>query len=674
MKKHFNNKGSTLVLLIMAIAVISLLGTSILGVTMMNLKIKKANTELKQTFYLSESGLDKAHAMAYELVQDAVKFGNEEAKNFIDSFKPENIEALKADPVASLCLDSVDEVIDGVLYTSYLFNEQKIKDNAEVIFKDFYTEYITKTDYYNIHNNIFSKVEGVSNSKLTVDITNDTPPPVFIGDELLLIINSKYINDSNIQKTTSVNMIVKVPEYNEPYTVLTKLIPINPFWTKALTAKNLTVNGASEFNGNVYLSENLLVNGASINPLFNGKLAVKGDMQLNGDNSITNVKDVYAHNIFLNGDRAKLTANCSTGAVESGAGIFVKDDLEINKDGQEVNIDGTYYGFYDGRSNPGPDKSSGININTFVTDNIKLNVTRDVYLYGTSYVKINDSLKYQTGESISILGNYRAYTEPLHSSTHTKDLTEGNINFVDYDYLRLADSFNDTGEKLNVFDKAYYLFNYNDEYRGYLMNFPSNIKVDGSIKSIGCATDNGNLTSPSYIIDDTDVFNKSENAYNTEILKLGDKTVTSGELQFSNEVKLSELSTNKSESTTTGTVTEIVYLNKDGGTYNLPAGNYTGLIVTNGDVNITGNVTFKGSIICGGDITINGTGSVFTYDKSVVAAIIAKYEELYKKVFKPDTSGLDPIGITYFETVAASGDSTNVNFNKLLKFNEWKIK
>ena len=67
-KKLFNNKGSTMVMLVIAVAVISLLGTSILAVTLMNYRIKLANTEMKTAFYLSESGLDRAYENAYKLI------------------------------------------------------------------------------------------------------------------------------------------------------------------------------------------------------------------------------------------------------------------------------------------------------------------------------------------------------------------------------------------------------------------------------------------------------------------------------------------------------------------------------------------------------------------------------------------------------------------------------
>ncbi len=681
MKKYFNNKGSTMILLVMAIAVISLLGTSILGVTMMNLKIKKTNTEIKQSFYLSESGLDKSYSKAYALVQKAVEGGNDKAKTFIDMFRMDNIEVLKNNLPYSLCLDTnIEEGEDGTSTVVYSFNEEEIKTQAGEIFKDYFRNYIKTTNYDNNHNNIIDELEGIDGG-LTVSITNKSTLD-FVGDDLELDIDSLYINDKNIQKITSVKLVLKVPEYNEPYTVSTEVIPVNPFWTKVLTAKNLYINSDTEVTGNVYVSENLNVDGTSITPKFNSKLAVKGDINLNGGNSTTNVKDVYANNILIYGSGAKLSANCSTikDSINYGSGIFVKDDLEINESNQKVLINGSYYGFSDGSANPAPDHSSGININTFDTSNVEVEIKGDVYLHGTSYVDLvnSDNDKYQTGESVSIKGNYRAYMEPLIDSSITPEhLRIDNVNFRDYGYLTFVNSFKNNDE-LTAMDKALYLYYYNQEYSGLGLNLLSNIKLaeSGTVYSIGSTIINGVLNEANYDVEDTEVYNLAEDIYYLENQKLGDDTANlsseeSNGLEFDTQVNFNGLS----EKIDINDGTNLIYINNDvDDTYNLTSGTYKGLIVTSGDIRISGDVNFTGAIVCGKDIIMNDSLSkTFKYDRNIVAKIIAEHN-LHRTVFKQDTS-TNTTAVTKFVTQDTADDEiVNVDFSNLLKFNDWKIK
>lgn len=698
MKKYFNNNGSTMILLVMAIAIISLLGTSILGVTMMNLKIKKTNTEIKQSFYLSESGLDNSYANAYKLVLESVKQSNDDAKDFIDEFKPDNIEFLKNNLPYSLCMDSTTEIgEDGLSHEVYSFKEGEIKIQAGKIFKDNFET--------NVKNNIVSRIKTAVGENPIVNITNEGSL-IFNSNELVVAIDSMYKNDNNIQKTTAVNLVIEVPNYNEPYTVETKIIPINPFWTKMLTAKNLSINSDAEFNGNVYIYQNLNVDGANINPDFKGKLAVRGDVNLNGVNSKTDVKDIYADNILLYGNGAELIADCS-GSIDSGTGAYVKDDLEIRNSNQKVLINGSYYGFSHGES--GPDTSSGININITDTSSISLEIKDDLYLYGTSYVNVlnGEGDKYQTGESVSVKGNYRAYMEPLLDTTiakdaenkilYSKDLTNGNINFNNYEYLNFADSFKIPDDKLKFEDKAFYMYFYNEEYKDYeglKLNLPTTIKL-GNVHTVGNTISDGNLKTATYTIGDDDIYKKAKQNYYFETQRLGDETIIYDEdkpedtaLTFNNEINLiadedsdgdgnnDPININKLNDDDGDGIKELVYVsysNSGDAPFQLSSGKYEGLIITNGDVEISGNVKFTGSIICGGDIIIDDLMSkTFAYDKNIVLNVIAE-NDLYKNVFKSNTSHELPIVVTAF-AAEGSSDTINVDFNTLLKFNDWQIK
>lgn len=173
MKMCFKRKdGSTLVILVIAITVISMLGVSLLGVTMRNFKIKITNTEIKQSFYMSESGLNNAYADAYNLV----------IESFLDSAK-------KAEQYLEI----------------YPLN----KDEAINIFKDNYKTYIAGNIKYRINKDLNPMVKIKNEVSLC-----------FIEDKLTVLIDSKYTSQNNIEKTTAVNLIIEVPVNDDMYGVV----------------------------------------------------------------------------------------------------------------------------------------------------------------------------------------------------------------------------------------------------------------------------------------------------------------------------------------------------------------------------------------------------------------------------------------------------------------------
>ena len=63
-----NNKGSTLVLLIIVIALVIVLGASVLNIAVKQYAIKKFNIDSKQAFYFSETGLNEAYVKSCALI------------------------------------------------------------------------------------------------------------------------------------------------------------------------------------------------------------------------------------------------------------------------------------------------------------------------------------------------------------------------------------------------------------------------------------------------------------------------------------------------------------------------------------------------------------------------------------------------------------------------------
>ncbi len=643
-KKLCSKKGSTMVMLVVIIGIISILGTALLGVTMVNYKIKRANTDIKQSFYLSESGLDKAYAVAYEYVAEAVREANEEAKDFLSEFTPENMEYWMVEEPSFIAVDKDDEGND-----IYSYKDAVIQEAAKIKFEDKYMSYISS----GIAGGIEGVTESDSEKSLIVTVANEDNLE-FVNKKMSLELESEYMKEG-ISKTTAVNLTLEVPKYNESYTITTQKIPVNPFWTKVIAAKDLVVKDNSVFDGKVYVSNEVKIDRNGAAAQFKDELAVKGDMYI-GDSSSAKVSDISVTNILMTGKGAALTTF-------SNSKLQVKDDLEVENENQTVNIDGSYYGFSDGRYSSHPDSSSGININE--AKGLTLRITGDLYILGTSYVDVTNSSGkyYQTGESLSIKGNYMAYLQPLFSPDDIR--FEGtNIKFSDYQYLRLADGFLGGGT-MATWDKADYIRNYQNEYGG--LRVPGGINVNRAI-TLGSYVSNSELKVDKWAYDVyKNVFDDAERRYNKATDRLG---YDAGTMKFSEQVKLSNLESDIEETDELG---YYVYIQKGTGSKTFNERNCKGLIITNGDVVFGNNVeSFEGAVVSGGTVTIlgNSAGKNFKYNKDIVSKIIAD-NKLHTTVFDGSSKIDEVIRLTYTSDEDAGG---NTDFSNLLKLNNWKIK
>lgn len=180
-RKLLNENGSTLVLLVIIIAVIIFIGISLLNITMSQYKIKKSNSEVKKALYVSETGLNKVYVRVYDLISEAMD-------------------------------DSINKADE------YLFINSEDLNGASLLFINNYKQYII--------NNVISTVYD-SNNPYT-DVTNKVNL-AFISDKLTTKISSKYISNLGIEKITTVDIVISVPDYVETKSGMTKITQLMQF-------------------------------------------------------------------------------------------------------------------------------------------------------------------------------------------------------------------------------------------------------------------------------------------------------------------------------------------------------------------------------------------------------------------------------------------------------------
>ena len=161
-----NNRGSVLVLLVVVVAIVTALGSSLLNIVFANYDIKRFNTESKRAYYLSENGLNESYVRTRCLIKEAIE-------------------------------DSVDKT--ELYLIEYPLNEEAAKN----IFKTNYKQYLTA--------NIKSQINRHGNP--SVEIRN-LGSLIFISDVLIVSLRSAYVLDE-VEKITWVELNISVPEFDD---------------------------------------------------------------------------------------------------------------------------------------------------------------------------------------------------------------------------------------------------------------------------------------------------------------------------------------------------------------------------------------------------------------------------------------------------------------------------
>ncbi len=125
--KHFKNQeGSTLLLVILTIAMLTVLGTSILAMSYMNVNMKFTNERMKKTLYYSESGIEQVYSIAAKYIDKALIDADEKTGDDIGS-KETWSSTIFADLNAYKIELQSDELKKQISLNSYLANKAGIE-------------------------------------------------------------------------------------------------------------------------------------------------------------------------------------------------------------------------------------------------------------------------------------------------------------------------------------------------------------------------------------------------------------------------------------------------------------------------------------------------------------------------------------------------------------------
>ncbi|MCY6484585.1 hypothetical protein OW763_09555 [Clostridium aestuarii] len=748
-------KGSSLLMLLIFTSIISIIGMSMLSLSLSGYKIRKINSTTKRNFYASEAGIDEAYAIIGKDMEQAMFNAKDSVKTAMNNL---NLEEEKLKVLNGEESNYINE--DGSI------NEDEIKKFQDQVFKTTYMSYI--------ESNIRDKVENKSEYKYSdngekpiVEVITSNKDLKFVNDKLDAVIKSSFTHEG-IQKEIQVTYEISVPEeYNSVYYLESSMMNLkkNSVWTNSISIDgDMNVKkGSVNINGDVFvkgsniglkdgkripMDESIKDSGINLSN-DSSRLTVNGDVitaeniYIASSNSTVNINgNAYTRNTIIDGGEDE---NISAGSVVNinkiGSGnslkgkLYTLDDLELNSKQSQINISGGYFGVSDGSDNPEPDHSSSIIINADdIGTESSLTIGGELVIAGSSYINLYNGNKYQTGESVSIKGNYKAYTMPLingnpkttpRNGSMSKSLKEENIQFEYIEPLSLVERFKD-GSKLNVLDKSDYFkayaedTDYSSDENNKLNLASDGLNIKGNvIYNAGAIIKNlNNSDIINNVIQGSNPINASkhrevneelkrkiyymgyeqneEHVFNTNELKVqvNGNSNASGKVQFNNIVKTkikntngdsvnSDIASDDNILVLDGSDKDYAFVNKnvtdksgipnDAEQIKINSnGEFKGIIVVKGTIYLCGKLNFKGTIICGGNLEfVDSEEKTINYDEMYVSKMIAYNYSKFKNVFKNNLD--DSIKIESDLNISTDDIGTDVLRDKYIKRKKWEL-
>lgn len=417
--KKMNDKGSTLLTVIICIALIGILGSMMLSVTMTNLQMKILESKSKENFYSCEQAMEEIRVGVQEITVDTIKdfYENNVLASYANYINmPENdrnLEIQNAVAVALLRKLGGFAVGDATITTD--------------------TVIIPTTNVLAPYTTASAPILTVGMPTLYSEgafITNDGVTETF-SDAYIVIrgIEITYTNDEYMSAISSdIKVIIPKFSFTEGTQIINKSMD-QPFKDYVLIAdgginfNNYTL--PNEIRGSVYAGDI----GISINSKDNTKpqVTIKGEnIVTRGDIRVTDKAKlkidtytkldgslvtpiIWANNLITQTSDLDLTNNPF---IDINGICVIKDDLVLEGPNSNVTLKGAYAGYTGTHTSVG----SAMMING---SGSSLNLTdlTSLILAGRAHVSVEDAVINKdadilTGESIAFKSNQRAYLVP----------------------------------------------------------------------------------------------------------------------------------------------------------------------------------------------------------------------------------------------------------------------
>ncbi len=425
-----NNKGSALLLVIIAICFIAILGSLILSLTMTNIQMKQIDYRSKENFYETEAVLEELHAGLEGVSSDSMY----QAYNYIllhYSEITQNTSSSVKGEFDSIYINGLVQALCGCAYDPAVSTVYYYKPR---VLKNFLNSSRTPDD-----NILYGDTDTFTN---VLQINLDTVDPDKVNSVVLQKVKVRFQDSKGYDTQITTDIRLEAPNLNfdsaNIYPEFTKYALIADRQFAAESGTGISIDG------NLYAgSDGLRVKATTVtlpnqnDPKgYNLKIAgdtliTRGDILVEnyaklfiGDQAAGRKMNVWAENIRTSGNDNGI----QTAYLNIYGNCKVADDLSLDADRSSVTIGGSYYGYNYNKTNQKVEDSEVHSIvNSNYSSSILINGQNSVLdmsgltsltVAGRAFISrknqagatVADDI--MTGESISVKSNQLAYLVP----------------------------------------------------------------------------------------------------------------------------------------------------------------------------------------------------------------------------------------------------------------------
>ena len=688
-----------MVMVVITMAIIFLVGTTVLGFTSSTYKRKVSESKRMQNLYEADSGLDIVENIIIKASQEAIKYADTKVK---EGFTQNTIIAT-ADKTEK---EVANELFKSSFY-SFLTDNKVVVNGTDTDLLLYLVSNLKTID--SVEDREIKTIDAVDPSVGYIIEVPENGYEVVTGES-----GEKWINidvNSNFEtkgselkqrRTVSINFKVKAPEYNSEINIV-DIYPV--FDGKSITADgNMKVEGGTESNlditGDVWVKgvdENLTGENFTFDKYKGGIYLNNTGFDITGNiytaNTLhleNNIKGTAGHNSLVDGDvfaknvyvgKGSYSGGSTNNKIEFYKDVTVNNDLAINSTNSVINLKNNFYGIND-KTTEVDSAGKALNSSSIIVNEVstpsELNIEKDAYIMGVAYLNATDASgnQYQTGESVAVKGNYLAYTD-------VSGILDPNSNATlkYYSPLQLLESINGVS---NADMKSNYFANYfNNKDSKYKFN-DGGVTLKGNVHSVGTSIKNsdGEILKGGITVETNKVVDAEREEYARNVFAMGDTTGISESTDIyggqtvlktvANQIDFEKLEGVKGENFNTDK--GLLVLKGKNEKINIKDGRLNGvdvskgLIISNSDIVIEGDFNFTGTIITSKDITFIGDGNkVINYSPQVVREVIASNYDKLKDIFNGSASSKKG------SEVKINSSSELLSTEGFLEKSRWKI-
>lgn len=423
-----NNKGSTLIIVLVVVTFIAILGTTSIAAAMFNYKMKIIDKESKKAFYTAEEAVDQIYsglgmvsmtklseAYSEELssITRVTTDGSSNVSYQIDNNTcNQEMRVLYTKKMLSELFSTYnswngENAEDGTVNTIYELGEYNlfkdklnsyIEDNSKISVKSVGTKTITTTKKNGINNYVIKAkncvIEYLASedgyfANVTIDIEIALPDGII-----------NFTDDSSTELTT----------FADYSFVGLRGVVVND-------AKTLTLNNSKIFAGdNDKNRPGFIIGSAAGADINNSTLVSAGLVSVgysgNAAPSSNNSKLDVDVNSRVWCENLETAINSNNSTINISGSAFVKDDLNVDGNNNKAVISGNYVGYMA----QGP---NGLKNHTYSSamllngknSTLDFSQVTSLIIGGKAYIDMGEN-KYMTGESVALRGNQEIYLLP----------------------------------------------------------------------------------------------------------------------------------------------------------------------------------------------------------------------------------------------------------------------